>query len=166
MEAHMYERLVIPLDGSEIAERALVEAEDLAILTHTPMHLIRVIDATGTDLAIDYGKLVDSGDRAALLADDVDDACQYLDIIARKMAVRGVKVSHEVRRGSAAQQLVDAAHPGDLYVMASHGRTGLSRWFIGSVAEEVVRRSTVPVLLVKATSFVNRSDSLIGLSRT
>jgi nucleotide-binding universal stress UspA family protein len=166
MEDHMYARLVIPLDGSDLAERALVDAEYLASLTGTPMHLVRVIDTAGSDLAVDYGRLADSVDRSVLLADDVDDACQYLDIVARKLADRGVIVSHEVRRGSAAQQLVDAALLGDIYVMASHGRTGLSRWFMGSVAEEVVRRAPVPVLLVKAGMPAKHPDALPALARS
>lgn len=48
----MYQRLVIPLDGSEIAERALIEATELASLSHTPMHLVRVIDSASADMAI------------------------------------------------------------------------------------------------------------------
>ena len=47
--------------------------------------------------------------------------------------------------------IVEAAQPGDLIVMTSHGRSGLPRWFLGSVAEAVVRRASVPVLLVRAT---------------
>ncbi|HEV2072194.1 MAG TPA: universal stress protein [Thermomicrobiales bacterium] len=160
----MYQRLVIPLDGSEIAERALIEATELASLSHTPMHLVRVIDSASADMAVVSGKLTDSEDTAVLLADDVDDACQYLDDVARRLGDRGHRITHEVRCGPAAGQLIDAAQPGDLYVMASHGRTGLSRWFMGSVAEEVVRRIPVPVLLVRAGTPVKPSDTRRSLA--
>ena len=57
-------------------------------------------------------------------------------------------MSVELRRGAVSRELLDAAEPGDLYVMTSHGRSGPARWFLGSVAEDVIRRSAVPVLLV------------------
>jgi nucleotide-binding universal stress UspA family protein len=54
-----------------------------------------------------------------------------------------------VLRGYAAAAIISATQEGDLIVMASHGRTGVRRWFLGSVAEEVLRQSTVPVLLIR-----------------
>jgi nucleotide-binding universal stress UspA family protein len=59
-------------------------------------------------------------------------------------------VTTEVAEGPTSRILVGHSKPGDVIVMASHGRTGMARWFLGSVAEEVVRRSAVPVLLVRA----------------
>jgi nucleotide-binding universal stress UspA family protein len=58
-------------------------------------------------------------------------------------------VTTEVRRGGVVFELQQVAQPGDLYVIASHGRGGISRWFLGSVAEELVRRSVVPILIVR-----------------
>ncbi len=62
-----------------------------------------------------------------------------------------VETTTEVRHGLPAQAIVAATKPGDLIVMTSHGRTGLLRWLLGSVAEAVVRQSVVPILLVRAT---------------
>jgi len=170
----MYQRLVIPLDGSDIAESALVEAEQLAVLTRAPIHLVRVIDINGQDTAVIYGKMTDSSVVSILLDDEVESAREYLESVARRIVGHGRRVTCEVRRGSVANELIDAARPGDLYVIASHGCTGIARWFMGSVAEDVVRRSSVSVLLVKSSSFLERRSgagtplamSIAGMPRT
>ena len=56
----------------------------------------------------------------------------------------------EVRQGAVVDELLRVAEPGDLYVLATHGRSGVTRWLLGSVAEALARRSLVPVLLVRA----------------
>lgn len=147
----MYQRLVVPLDGSEIAERALVEAERMALLTKAPIHLARVIDLSTQDMFGGYGMMADPTTISTILADETESARHYLESIVRRIEEKGHRASSELLRGPVAHQLVAMARPGDLLVMASHGRSGISRWFMGSVAEEVVRRSTVPVLLLKAT---------------
>lgn len=164
----MYQRLVVPLDGSDIAEKALVEAENMAGLTQAPIHLVRVIEFAGQVSDLVYGNMIDSSETISLVADEVDAARQYLEFVARRLLGRGFEISYEVRRGSVALELVDASKPGDLYVMASHGRSGISRWFMGSVAEEVVRRSSVSVLLVKPTPAFRDSSSNLreGVSET
>lgn len=152
----MYQRLVVPLDGSDIAELALVEAETMAGLARAPIHLVRVIDVNGQDTAAVYGKMADSSTVSFLLDDAVESAREYLESVTRRLVSHGHGVTCEVRRGSVASELIAASRPGDLYVIASHGRTGIARWFMGSVAEEVVRRSTVSVLLVKASFYTGR----------
>ncbi len=146
----MYQRIVVPLDGSDNAEIALTEAESLARMTHASLHLIRVIEFTREDRIALYSTMTDS---ATILADEVDSAKQYLDVLVRRISAEGMRVNSEVRTGAVAAELVKAARVGDLYVMASHGRSGVPRWFMGSIAEDVVRRSTVPVLLVKTSSY-------------
>ncbi len=156
----MYQRLVVPLDGSEIAESALVEAENMAALTHAPIHLVRVIDLTSHDTFAVYGMMGDPSTVAMLLDDEVEAATQYLESLSRRLTDQGHRVTSEIRRGQVANELIAASRPGDLYVIASHGRSGIARWFMGSVAEEVVRRSTVPVLLTRALSYAGRQSGL------
>lgn len=146
----MYQRIVVPLDGSDNAEIALNEAESLAKITHASLHLIRVIEFTREDRIALYGTMTDS---ATILADEVNSAKQYLEVLVRRISAEGMSVNSEVRTGAVAAELVKAAKVGDLYVMASLGRSGVPRWFMGSIAEDVVRRSTVPVLLVKTSSY-------------
>lgn len=149
----MYQRLVVPLDGSDVAERALIEAESLAALTHAPIHLVRVIDGTGDHTATPFTTMIDPLALSASLADEIDSVRHYLGSVAQRIAARGYEVSHELRHGPVVDQLIAVSKPGDLLVMASHGRSGISRWFMGSIAEDVVRRVSVPVLLVKASSY-------------
>jgi nucleotide-binding universal stress UspA family protein len=151
----MYTRIVVPLDGSDIAELALLEAESLASLIEAPVHLVRVTDLTTRELTSVYG-LASPSAVSTLLVDEADAATQYLESVARALAGRGLRVTTEVRRGPVAEELIAVAKPGDLYVMASHGRSGIARWFMGSIAEDVVRRSSVPVLLVKISSYTGR----------
>ncbi len=146
----MYERIVVALDGSDSAEEALRHGEELARLTGAPLHLIRVADVTIFHFAVN-----EAAAAYATLSDDLEreerEAKEYLEGVRARLAERGVTATTAVRRGLAGHVLVEATQPGDLLVLASHGRTGLRRWLLGEVAEEITRHATVPVLLVRAT---------------
>ena len=148
----MYERIVVPLDGSDLAEQALDSAEELARAFSVPMHLIRVVDYPATNFAYVYGGMIESAALTEQLEHEQAIAETYLSEVAASLSERGVAVSTEVRHGVPVQELCDTMQPSDLVVIASHGRSGVARWFLGSVAEEVIRRSRVPVLLVRATN--------------
>ena len=79
-------------------------------------------------------------------------AKDYIDKVASRVKLKGAKVQGDVINGDAAESLADyAANNGvDLIVMATHGRSGISRWFIGSVADRLIRTARVPVLVVRA----------------
>jgi len=148
-----YERIVVPLDGSEIAECALPHALSLARAIHTPIHLIRVVDITPLTLVSPVGLGVEQAAYfAALEALDAEEvaASEYLEEIRRELKEFGIDVSIEVDRGLVVPTLLDAVRPQDLLTMTTHGRTGLKRWFFGSVAEELIRRSTAPILLIRS----------------
>lgn len=148
----VFTRLVVPLDGSKLAERALPAAEELSDLTGTPMHLVRVADPV---VLGPYGSMLLPAEANAfqqILGDEVVAARDYLDRSIARQAGRGRVVTGEVRRGASALEIVGSTRPGDLVVMATHGRSGVARWFLGSVAEEVVRRSAVNILLVRSGS--------------
>ena len=147
----MFERIVVTLDGSEVSERALAPAEELSRRLGVPLHLVRVADVTwlrfGTnEAALAYAALGEE------LADEERQAGEYLEAVRSRLAERGLTATTELRRGLAGRELVAVARPEDLVVMASHGRSGPARWLLGSVAEEVVRRSAAPVLLIRATA--------------
>lgn len=145
----MYTRIVVPLDGSDIAEQALEPATDMARLSGAPVHLVRVLDLHSPDYTYMFGYMVETADPGYLRAEQ-EVAAQYLAETARLLEKRGTTVTQELRYGNAATSIVDSLKPGDLLVMASHGRSGMSRWFLGSVAESVIRSATTPVLLVRA----------------
>lgn len=146
----MYRRIVVPLDGSELAERALPEAEGLARLTGAPLHVVRVIDVAGLHRLAGFAPAIEAAALARVLEDERTATREYLERIERDLAERGSAVTTEARHGTAAQAIIDTTRTGDLVVMTSHGRGGMKRWFLGSVAEEVGRRAPVPVLLVRA----------------
>ena len=146
----MYTRIVVPLDGSDLAEWALPHGEALASFLGLPLHLIRVVDVVSTAgfAVVDYGyndNLIASAGQSEEAAAD-----GYLAELQERYADREIHVTTERRFGRVTQELLAAARNGDLYVMASHGRGGVSRWFLGSVVEEITRHSRVPVMVVRA----------------
>ena len=146
----MFERIVVGLDGSEVSETALRTGAELARRLGVPLHLVRV-----ADLAVVHWGASEAAEAYAELSDEMtrekQEAENYLEGMAQPLRDSGLAVTTEVRSGFAARELTEAVAPGDLLVVASHGRHGIVRWFIGSVAEEVVKRSPVPVLVARAT---------------
>jgi nucleotide-binding universal stress UspA family protein len=146
----MYSRILVPLDGSNVAEEALSQAKELARTLNVPIHLVRVVDTyraqaiPATGMALDYSML------AELAEEEIEDAKSYMQGAVEILKAEGLNGSGDVLQGPIAQQIVEAAEAGDMIVMSSHGRTGIKRWFLGSVAEEVIRRANVPVLLIRS----------------
>ncbi len=137
----MYKTILVPLDGSEFGERALPMAAALARAMNAQLVLMCAASATtfpGTDAT-----------EAQVQA--VAEAQAYLQATAADLSGQGLKVDVAVPYGPAAESIlleVELRHA-DLLVMCTHGRSGLGRWVYGSVAEEVLARSPVPVLLVR-----------------
>jgi nucleotide-binding universal stress UspA family protein len=133
----MYENILLPLDGSEISESAIPHAEALALGCEAKkVTIVHVVEQER------YEGMLASGKRPGV----------YLQRAAKKLEAKGVTVNIKVLTGDPAEAIVSFAEKGpcDLIVMASHGRSGVTRWAIGSVADKVFRASTVPVLMVKA----------------
>lgn len=149
-EIIMYTRIVVPLDGSDLAEQALDTGSEMARLTGATLHLIRVVEFPASNFTYVYGGMIESEAISMRIEDERQIAAEYLEAVARPLKAQGITVTTDVLQGVAIQELVDAMQPGDLYVLASHGRSGVARWFLGSVAEEITRRSSVPVLLVRS----------------
>ena len=146
----MYSRVVVPLDGSEFAEEALPHATQLAGFINAPLHLVRVADFARLQQYGPFGVAVESVSFDELFVEEQESARQYLETMVAKLATPDLAVTSEQRHGSVVSELLAATRPEDVIVMASHGRGGVTRWFLGSVAEDFVRRATVPVLLVPA----------------
>jgi nucleotide-binding universal stress UspA family protein len=139
-----------------LAEKALPYAEELARLTGAGLHLVRVVDVARVErsmtIAVEYAAL------DLLLEDERKSAGEYLAETERREQERGLTVTAELREGMAAREILATTRAGDLLAMATHGRGGLVRWFLGSVAEDVARRSPVPVLLVRAEASPPAAD--------
>jgi len=143
----MFTRILIPLDGSKTAEKVLPYARFLAGSLKLPVELLAVVDIVemATHMSADRARYLDT-----MIEDSVRNSEQYLRGIARTFP-SGTKCT--VEKGKAEQIIIEtaAADKGTLVTMATHGRSGMNRWLLGSVAEKVLRGGTNPMLLVRAT---------------
>ncbi len=152
----MFKRIVIPLDGSDLAERALVVGSDLALRLSASIVLVQVIEVVPfqTESPFNIHSYTEAG---ALIKDHTQ---TYLTSIAEQFAIDGITCETHVLKGMADKQITRFAEPDDLIVLTSHGRTGLNRWLLGSVAEAVVRHARGSVLVHRvSTGLVSTSSS-------
>lgn len=143
-------RIVVPLDGSERAEEALPAARAIATAHGLPVHLLTAIDvASLTPVATPGVVLPVSGELYDQVYTDLTQSAQrHLDDAAASLQGAGLNVTTEVRIGPPYVAITDVLRPSDLAVLTSHGRSGVRRWLLGSVAEQLVRESPAPVMLV------------------
>jgi nucleotide-binding universal stress UspA family protein len=146
----MYTQIIVPLDGSGLAEEALEQAKRLSQSSGSPLKLIRVVDTYRTQALPATGMAMDYSMLSELAEEEIEDAKTYLAAKVEEVRGEGLNVSGDVLHGPIARQICSAAGPDDIIVMSSHGRTGIKRWFLGSVAEEVMRHAECPVLLHKS----------------
>ena len=144
----MYKRIIVPLDGSNRAERAIPIAARIAHACEGSIILLRIVTEP-----FEVGSQVISlsGFSSTSLDNDINIAKNYLAAIARRAELEGIGLKMKVMTGSAAQKILDAEEEeqADLVVMCSHGATGFKRLVLGSVAQKVARHSSVPVLVLR-----------------
>ena len=155
----MYKNILVPLDGSEVAEVVLSNAQGLAKALGAHVSLVRVVDvsaitrsivpATG-EMGVITGEIQDMIDEA--IAAELKDAEDYLNGAAKKLQAAGIAASAQIRQGAAGDELLEAINEEgiDLACIATHGRSGISRTIFGSVADQLIRESGKPVLVIKA----------------
>lgn len=155
----MYRSILVPLDGSATAELALPVAAEIARRTDAALRLVRVLRPDAPPLPWAGGLPVEQGERELAPTADHRRAQDYVDAAVARLVEQGIAATGTLRLGDAAPELAReaAVAQADLVVMTTHGR-GLSRAVLGSVTQELVRRSAVPVLTVRArTGTVARS---------
>ena len=149
----MLKRILVPLDGSPLAESALTVAVRIAHTSDGTIVLLRVIGVSTTYTPYVYGSdMAQSPELAQDLMDmEQENAEKYLAEIARLDILAGIQVESTVIPGSAGIAIIDTAKEEkvDLIVMSSHGETGFKRFVLGSVAQHVARHSSVPVLVLR-----------------
>ncbi len=168
----MYKKILVPLDGSKLAECALPHVEELAkgcdalevILVSVTERVqgYRPIEGPSEPTVGSGGGWIGSNQPPVQrLAPEAfgkkeKQAQKYLDRIAKNMADKGLNISTEVLLWKPAEAIIGYAKQWgcDLIVMASHGRSGPSRWAHGSVADKVLRGSNIPVLMIRAPGCV------------
>src|SRR5215813_8965860 len=144
----MYSRMLIPLDGSKTAEKVLPYARFVAGALKLPVELLGVVDIVemATHITAARASHLDS-----VIEDNVRHSQQYLRGVAGTFP--GVNTKCMVEKGKPEQLIIEtaAADQGTLITMATHGRSGIDRWLLGSIAEKVLRGTTNPLLLIRAT---------------
>jgi nucleotide-binding universal stress UspA family protein len=139
----MYKRILVPLDGSALAEGVLPHVEALAKSLGAELVLLRVA----------FAHAFPGADPIQSQVSVVQEAESYVAGLANRLQQEGVRAEAKVRYGDPVEEILDhvAWDHIDLIAMATHGRTGLVRVVMGSVAEQVLRRTPVPMLLLRAT---------------
>ncbi len=154
----MFKRILVPLDGSTLAEQALPAAARLARATGGSVLLVRIVNPLP-----EFGLY--TAETAPYLRDILDErltqATMYLAQVAAAKPLDGVKTRIAVFSGAIAPYILDVVHDEqiDLIVISSHGYSGFKRWTLGSIAQKVIHHSPVPVLLLR-----QHGQMLSGLS--
>ncbi|MFA1609627.1 universal stress protein [Halobellus rubicundus] len=147
----MYDTILVPTDGSDTAEVAVDHAIDLAEKYGATIHALYVIDVDATSYSLGTEQ-VDRIRQGHLdeMPEVKESAERATGQVADAAAEHGLTVEEHVRAGQPARAIRKFAEENDidLVVMGSHGRSGLSRALLGSVAEHVLRETQVPVLVV------------------
>jgi nucleotide-binding universal stress UspA family protein len=146
----MLQTILVPLDGSPLAERVLPYAIRLGRLPGARLVLVRAHSPTDQQAFVSREGLVDP--RPITDDPDRERAAAELRATAERLRREGLSVELHVYQGAASGAIRSAAHAtgADIIAMSTHGRSGLGRWVYGSVAEEVLRTTALPTLLVSS----------------
>ena len=130
-----YQKILVPLDGSELAEKALPYAKSIAKLKNSNVILF----------AVSLTIFVDRRDRLFT---------SYLEVNAKELNKEGIKATTATSYGDVAEEIVKYANNNkiDLIVMATHGYSGAKKWMFGSITQKVLYGTKIPVLLIKSKS--------------
>lgn len=150
----MYQKILVPLDGSALAECVLPHVEALTrgcqVKNVVFARVVEPFYSPAGDYAMDPGqvKKIESEHRAAAEA--------YLKKVSAKIGFAGTSLKTEVLYGNPAEEVADYASKNqiDLIIIATHGRSGVSKWVWGSVADRILRSSCTPVFMVRAPGCV------------
>lgn len=151
----MYKRIVVPLDGSDVAEIAIPQAKDLARHYGARLFIVRVaplpraiaspVSMHGTGINPPFGVIAENENERTGHHEQT-----YVDGMVRTLRAEGFEAEGMVLTGTPGATIVSVLDSGDMLVMTSHGRTGVQRLFMGSVASDVIKRAQVPVLVMRA----------------
>ena len=158
----MFANILVPLDGSDLGERALRTAESLAQIHNALIHLIHVVSRppellegakSGFIAAISAQAAAHQREGAHHLHEDrIASGKEYLEKIAAHLRGTGLKVETTIEEGAVDDKIIEYAeiHHIDLVAMSTHGYGGIKRLWLGSVTDRVIRSSHTPVLVLPA----------------
>ena len=160
----MYKKIMVPLDGSKLAECVLPHVDEFVtgfkaetiifvrVIEPTPLRSSEIESTSSPDEYENMRKELEKIDEGRKLS-----ARSYLNEVISRVKQNGINFKAYVLVGPVADRLVDYvdANEIDLVLIATHGRSGISRWVRGSIADRVLRSARVPVLMVRADGSVN-----------
>jgi nucleotide-binding universal stress UspA family protein len=148
----MYSRILVAIDGSDTSNRALKEAIQIAKSEHSTLKLFHVVDLTGAytavgaPYAVEYRTALEQAGHKVVAdcSTTVREAGIGFEAASAVLELPGQHIAEAIEQEA-------KRWPADLIVIGTHGRRGVSRWFLGSVAEGVTRIASKPVLLIRGT---------------
>jgi nucleotide-binding universal stress UspA family protein len=150
-----YNKVIVTLDGSELAECVLPHVE---IVSHScrvgGFELVRVVNPI--EPHVRSGVPISLDEEKDLNQENVKSAEAYLNYVKDKLEEKGITASIKVLSGPTAKTLVDYINEkgADLVIISTHGRSGPSRWLWGSIADRLLHGTCTPVLMVRAPGCV------------
>ncbi len=149
---YMNEIILVPLDGSQFSQCSLAQVKDISINCNSrEVIALRVVEPIQSDEILHLAEIKDS------LVSQLENkkksvALEYVSSIAKLLKEEGLPARGEVVYGRADEQIIKFAedHKVDLIIMSTHGRSGMTRWALGGVADRIAHYSNTPVLFVKA----------------
>lgn len=141
----MFQRILVPLDGSARAERSIPMAARLARASGGSILL-----AQAATIPVMLDTIGGSSYIADMIDTEIQSAEEYLKTMAQSEALVGITVETKALFGAAAQTILSmaAVYKADLVVMTSQGKTGMKRWVLGSIAQKIARHSSIPVMVL------------------
>lgn len=141
-----YKKILVCLDGSPLAEAALPHAQILASDEEAEIVLLRVSANPAAEFSFSDPKLAHN-----FIQDMEAETLNYLQSIRSRLQKTGFRTSFLIRQGAVAETILQTASETktDVIVMSTHGRSGIQRWLLGSVADRIVTHSNIPVMLIR-----------------
>ncbi len=144
----MYQRILVPLDGSELAERVIPYAVSIANALSSQLSLLRIFDSVPEQWADPtHGRYLDQ-----MTTSFRNQAMDYLERIAAPLRREGITVTCSAHEGNPSELIInESSREADtLIAMSTHGRSGVNRWVMGSVTDKVLHGVDAPLLIVRS----------------
>lgn len=144
----MYQRILVPLDGSAMSEAVLLHAKQLATAINAEIVLLHVNVTPAPEFDMHLSPLAPQPEEVKhMRADEM----LYIKQVCNQLEEEGLRATYLLRDGIVPDTILEQAEvmQADLIAMSTHGRTGMLRLLLGSVAEQVVHRSKIPVVLIR-----------------
>lgn len=145
----IYKKILVALDGSALSEAALPHAQALANAEESQIFLLRVSVDPAAEFSFSDPSIADS-----IVQEMEAETLAYMQSVRGKLQKAGFRTSFLIREGAIAENILSTAAEiqADVIVMSTHGRSGIKRWMLGSIADRVVAHSDIPVMLIRPQS--------------